>query len=292
MTSLSISLVRSILATILVTAGIAKIIVPEETAEQKNQRNKWEQYYEIISKSALPVFEIVIAVLLLIPFTSKLASIASTLLFGIFLAMTSYNLSQKKETSCGCFGQLSKYPASWKTVFRTTSFLVTSTFLAFMSLELVQLDSMLSTFSIWIALLFAIIGTILVLNEVMPKIRLRSGVSTQSNLRSRREILKGLGAIGASILAFGIHREQATASGCCHCQYYDHFEPGCCDPYSEKKTRHYFRRCCNTCTGANGYWRKYQPDGCVYACVCYQVCDVLYSCTGGSCHCNDCGCCV
>ena len=67
---------------------------------------------------ALPVAELVVAVLVLPASTQVVGAVGALLLLAVFSAAIALNLARGKSPDCHCFGQLHSAPATWRTVGR------------------------------------------------------------------------------------------------------------------------------------------------------------------------------
>lgn len=293
-TFISIMLTKTLLSGLLLIASLAKLTSPSQSMSLLGQFGINARLLSLIALS-LSAVELIIAASLFFAKTSAIAFIFAALIFGISFVFIVVSLHRGSNASCGCFGQFTKEPIKQLTAIRTGFlFLAASiTGIAILLTDASPITDHRVTYAAFIGAFFAVAGTLLVVVDIRvhETKHARKLFNSDHLLLGRREVLTGLGAIVLSLFSqrwLG----KAEASSCCHCQKYDHYEPGCCDIYAEKRIFHHFQRCCNTCTGVNGYWRKYAPDTCVYSCDCYASCDVLYGCSGSNCHCNDCGCCL
>ncbi len=98
-------LVRVLLAALFLTAGLIKAGASEGFAITIAQ-------FSILPPSAvsafavtLPWFEILAAILLLIPRTAKFGAILAAFLFATFISAIAWALSQGLIVDCGCFGE-------------------------------------------------------------------------------------------------------------------------------------------------------------------------------------------
>lgn len=75
---------------------------------------------------ALPLFELAIAVSLLIPAAAWWAALAAAGLLLAFIGAIGLSLSRGEEPDCHCFGQLHSAPAGWRTLGRNIALLALS----------------------------------------------------------------------------------------------------------------------------------------------------------------------
>lgn len=120
---------------------------------------------------------------------------------------------------------------------------------------------------------------------------LESDRRTEEGLNiSRRDFLKLFGAFTLALATLPV--KSALATHCCKCQLYKHYDPGCCASNPFFHIRHYYKRCCNNCTGKKGGWHSYPPTGPVCECECADpvaTCgDLIYPCTGSACYSSEC----
>ncbi len=281
-------LTKAILIGVFVTSGVSKLTNPNPFKKILRRHGINKQTHLSVLNWTLSVVEILIGLLLIFPFTELFGLVISVSLLCIFTVFVSYSLLTGNVESCGCFGNLSKDTINWKTVLRNLLLLFSAMGLLYINFRENNLQIII------LSAVFAIIGVFLLIMPSIGDLSITS--SSQSKHESlinlnRRGFLKLLGGfIGAvvpiSLLSTTVSAEQETA--CCKCQIYKHFETGC-GCWAEYSLRHYFKRCCNTCNGQLGVWRKYQPDACTEECPCGTgSCDVLYPCTGSMCYPADC----
>lgn len=284
-------LCKFILAFVLGLSGLMKLRNVEATIETIKKYGIESKTVSKIIGLTLPAIEVVLSALLLFTRTSMFLLGLVSVLFGIFSIATVVNIHRGNKIPCGCFGLQDKQYISWRSALRTGAFFLSSVSITFTANQ-VNINSgfnMNSTILVVGGLILSFIGLLLILE---PKSRMTQisnrmeNDSTKLGL-NRRDALKIFIASAAALLALFIPMSKAKAY-CCSCQYYDHFEPGCC--FDIYRLRHYFRRCCNPCNGVKGQWRKYQPDLCPSTCTCMpsQECDVMYGCGGAGCYPGEC----
>lgn len=207
------------------------------------------------------------------------AALLGGLLLLLFVAILLWAIRRQISTPCGCFGAQAE--ASHEQGILRNAVLG----LGMASFALVQPPAVLSpSLKVASAILFVVFGLV-----GMGMLSKRPPKSRPS--MSRRAFLKISGTAVLSFISLLIPTNPTHAVSCCKCQQLDHFEnSSCCDVYQENTIHHYFKRCCNTCTGQVGSWHKYRPDQCTYECPCWQPgsCDVLGPCTGAPCYQDEC----
>jgi uncharacterized membrane protein YphA (DoxX/SURF4 family) len=122
---------RLALAAVFVYAAIPKLLDPGEFAAAiQNYRAVPES---VVGHIALfvPVFEIVIAIALLVPPYTRGAALLGTLLLVVFGAAMAQARWRGIDLSCGCFGAAFEAKVSWLTVTRTLGLAVVSAVLLF-----------------------------------------------------------------------------------------------------------------------------------------------------------------
>jgi len=126
---------RVLLAGVFVWAAIPKLLDPAEFALSiQNYRAVPE---EIVGHLAvlLPVFELVIALGLLLPRYQRGAALLATLMLLVFAAAMGQARWRGIDLSCGCFGAALEAKVSWLTVARTFGLGLLSALLLFAARE-------------------------------------------------------------------------------------------------------------------------------------------------------------
>jgi peroxiredoxin/uncharacterized membrane protein YphA (DoxX/SURF4 family) len=108
---------RLILALVFVVAGVTKL------ADRPGSRSALEGFGvgpKVADKGsvALPLFELAIAVGLLVPVTAWWSALAAAGLLAVFIASIAVSLRRGEEPECHCFGQLHSSPAGRQTLVR------------------------------------------------------------------------------------------------------------------------------------------------------------------------------
>lgn len=80
----------------------------------------------------LPFAELMVAIALLSPLSTRLAAVGALVLLFVFITGIGYNLVHGRQPSCHCFGQLHKAPAGKLALFRNTLLAVLAGFIAWM----------------------------------------------------------------------------------------------------------------------------------------------------------------
>ena len=116
---LAVWVLRVAIAGVFVYAAVPKLIDPSEFATSiQNYRVVPE---EVVGHLALfvPVFELVIALALLVPQYQRGAAVLATLMLAVFSAAMAQARWRGIDLSCGCFGAAFEAKVSWLTVART-----------------------------------------------------------------------------------------------------------------------------------------------------------------------------
>ncbi|MBL8126532.1 MAG: DoxX family protein, partial [Chloroflexia bacterium] len=112
-------LARLVLAAVFVVSGIAKLL--DLTGSQSAMRSFGvPESFSKVAGIALPVVEILIAVLLLPVASAKWGALAALVLLIAFIAGISYNLSRGRKFDCHCFGQLTSSEIGPSTLIRNS----------------------------------------------------------------------------------------------------------------------------------------------------------------------------
>lgn len=282
---------RLIIALLLVVAGFAKIKDPKLTAETI-------QNFGIVPKKIsyglgvfLSITEIIAGLGILIPGTIVFASVISTTLFFTFTFALIYAITTGKSIVCGCFGNFRRDRLNWLTAVRSGSLFIASLIIYLLNSNhgnLLISANILSTYLVITSALLSLTAlvTSFGLFSLDDNVREELAINT-----SRRDFLKILGAFTLALATLPV--KPTFASHCCHCQLYRHYDPFCCAPPGNSffHIRHYYKRCCNSCTGQVGGWHKYQENGCQCECATpVGSCgDFIYPCTGSVCFTGECG---
>jgi len=83
-----------------------------------------------LSGTLLPLVEIVLALLLLVPLTAWWAAMGAGALLVLFLAGMARSMIRGEAPDCHCFGQIHSEPVGWPTIARSSSLLVVAIFAA------------------------------------------------------------------------------------------------------------------------------------------------------------------
>jgi peroxiredoxin len=119
---------RLVLAAVFLVSGISKLV--DLSGSQAAMRSFGIP--ESMSRSAgiaLPIIEIVIAILLLPVATAKWAALAALVLLLIFIAGIGYNLSRGRKFECHCFGNLTRSEIGTSTLVRNVVLAVIAAFI-------------------------------------------------------------------------------------------------------------------------------------------------------------------
>lgn len=278
---------RMIIALLLVVAAFTKLKDSKLTAETI-------QDFGIVPKKIayrlgifLSLTEIVTGLGIVISGTIVFASAISATLFLAFTFALIYAIKTGKSIVCGCFGNSRRERINRLTIYRSgLLFIASFTIYVLHTDYLYQLNHarLLLSFSSAVS---SSIG--LLLSFGMSSLD-RDGREEEKFKVSRRDFLKLLGAVTLALITLPVKPAFAI---CCKCQEYRHYDPACCTG-NLYHVRHYFKRCCNPCTGQIGGWNHYQPNGCQCNCENHvSLCgDKIFACTGNPCWPGQCGCAV
>jgi peroxiredoxin/uncharacterized membrane protein YphA (DoxX/SURF4 family) len=108
---------RLLLAGAFAVSGVAKLV------DRQGSKKALEDFgvpvrLATVSGIALPLVELVVAVLLLPRATAWWGALAAFVLLLVFVAGIAYNLSKGRRPDCHCFGQLHSEPIGWQTLAR------------------------------------------------------------------------------------------------------------------------------------------------------------------------------
>lgn len=104
------------LAAMFVVSAVAKLLDPSGTADAVLELGVPERLRRVAT--LVPLVELVLAVLFVIPATARWASFAGISLLAIFSAVIVLNLARGRRPDCNCFGGLSAAPISGRTLVR------------------------------------------------------------------------------------------------------------------------------------------------------------------------------
>jgi len=110
-------LARLVLAAVFAVAGIAKLVDLRGTREGM-QGFGVPASLVVPASVALPLVELIVAVLLLPVATAWWGALGAFMLLAIFVAAIAYNLARGRHPDCHCFGQLHSEPAGLSTLMR------------------------------------------------------------------------------------------------------------------------------------------------------------------------------
>lgn len=125
---------RLLLAAVFAVAGVAKLF--DRTGSEKAAADFGAPASLAKPLSvALPVVEILAAVLLLPLATAWYGAVLSLALLAVFVAAIVYNLAQGKAPDCHCFGQIHSEPVGWSVLVRNAVLTAIAAFLVFAARE-------------------------------------------------------------------------------------------------------------------------------------------------------------
>lgn len=284
------ALVRGSLATILLFAGITKLLNPASSI-------KTLQNYAILPKAftpffgiLLPVIEICLSFGLLLPATTAVAGLGAMCLFMLFGIGTILVLRQGRVVDCGCFGSMQTSKVNKYTLIRIVLLIIAASGVLFSGKILTQ--QFLSEKLIWvvfISLVCVLASIILIFLQPQKHKSAKSVISSEKRDEvtfSRRTILK-LTALGGLITLLPM--QKVAAGTCCKCQYIDHYDQFyCCTFY---RYHHHYWRCYNACTGQRGSWHYASATTCDTCECAVPPCDYYHPPVNQCCYANECSCC-
>ncbi len=106
-----------VLAVVFATAGVAKVIDSAGTREAVVAFGV-PQRLSVLGAVLVPLAELTVAILLIIPRTRIAGAAGSLVLLSLLSAAVAVSLARGRAPECQCFGQLHSAPASWKTLAR------------------------------------------------------------------------------------------------------------------------------------------------------------------------------
>jgi len=121
---------RLILAAVFVVSGISKLL--DLSGSQAAMRSFGvPERFTRAGGIALPIAEVVIAVLLIPATTARWGALLAFILLAVFIAGISYSLSRGRKFDCHCFGQLTTSEIGPPTLIRNAVLAVLAAFVAF-----------------------------------------------------------------------------------------------------------------------------------------------------------------
>ena len=153
---------RLILAAVFVVSGVSKLF--DLSGSQAAMRSFGvPERFTRAGGIALPIAELVIAVLLIPAATAQWGALLALILLGVFIAGIAYNLSRGRKFDCHCFGQLTTSEIGPSTLIRNAVLAVLAAFVAISGFvnndpgpALTEVFSGLSTFE-WVMLVVAVV---------------------------------------------------------------------------------------------------------------------------------------
>ena len=112
-----------VLAGVFAFSGLAKLVDREGTRTAVDEFGVPTRLIGFLAL-ALPLTELVVAILLLPSATRVVGAAGSLALLGVFSAVVGMSLVRGQAPECHCFGTLRSEPASWKTLVRNSLFMV------------------------------------------------------------------------------------------------------------------------------------------------------------------------
>ncbi len=275
-----IQIVPFLLAILFAYSGVSKLLYTKEFKSALLSFEIFPNWSISQIAYAVPVVELILATALSIPSIAPYGAIFAVLLLVAFTGIVGISLLQGRRATCGCFTLPKKNePISLWVVIRNELLIIACGIFIAESLSLGMhpiLWGVITFCSILLPVLLWIRSSLHKLSAfpVHPAPSKRS--LYLEDTFTRREFLR-LGISGLlGILLLPIIRK-ADASTCWKWQYYDHFDPQCCDWWTWS-LHHHYRRCCNTCTGQVGYWQSWSGTTCD-TCGCGDRCDQMYGCS-------------
>lgn len=266
---------RAILAAILIFAGGAKIARPQPAALFLGAL--WHGLKPWASLVIFFISLIEIGLGATLAYAPLVGASGAGFLFGVFAILLLWARRAGINLPCGCFGDY-KFGLQADSIVCDLMWGSASLMIAVAHTPLIQ--NQIGQSALVSGSLILLVGGI-----VFSISRYRNVTPFSM---SRRTFLK-ISSVGVSLLMLAFYRAGGLAAlGCCWCQYYDHWDPPCCGNPPRFHTHHYFKRCCNICTGEKGAWHHYQSNACM-DCDCSSApCDVMYSCIPETCYPSEC----
>lgn len=112
-------LARLVLAAVFAVAGVAKLLDLEGSRRALTGFGVPEKLAKP-GGLALPIVEIIVAILLLPTATAVVGGIGALLLLLAFVGGIAFNMTKGRAPDCHCFGQLHSEPAGWRTLARNS----------------------------------------------------------------------------------------------------------------------------------------------------------------------------
>ena len=124
-----ITLGHWLLAAVFAVAGYAKL------ADRARTSQSFEEFGvpAVLVRAAailLPVAELAVAILLLVPPLAPAATLAAAVLLGLFTTAIAANILSGRRPTCQCFGQIASAPVGWRTLLRNLALLALAISLA------------------------------------------------------------------------------------------------------------------------------------------------------------------
>ncbi|MCX6149231.1 MAG: methylamine utilization protein [Ignavibacteriales bacterium] len=115
------------IAAVLFVSGVSKIIDPQPFLETLNLIKYLPEEVRIAIATALPMIELVLAVLIIGKIKVKITLLHTTVLFSAFFAFSLYGTIAGFNADCGCFGNTVKSEIGWGMVVRNFLFMIIAT---------------------------------------------------------------------------------------------------------------------------------------------------------------------
>jgi peroxiredoxin/uncharacterized membrane protein YphA (DoxX/SURF4 family) len=192
--NLFLLIIRSIVAVVFATAGIAKL------ADLRGSKKAFLDF-GIPKSVALPasivlsVVELLIALSLLAPSISWYAAIGASGLLLLFIVQMVYQRSKGNAPDCHCFGQLHSEPVSFKSIVRNAICLALAVVLILSG----PTRQGLSIEQVTVEMMPTILGTAAVIMLGGALLYLRKIVATQDDLRRRIDIIEIVSRDGTEV---------------------------------------------------------------------------------------------
>lgn len=116
-------LLQIVLVVTFVVAGAAKLRDREGTRQTLQDFGVADRFSASLA-TVLPVAELLVAALLVVPFTMRIGAAGAFVLLSVFLGGILQNLSRGKRPACNCFGQVHSTPIGARTIVRNAALML------------------------------------------------------------------------------------------------------------------------------------------------------------------------
>ncbi|MFP4547366.1 MAG: MauE/DoxX family redox-associated membrane protein [Fidelibacterota bacterium] len=124
-------IIKLTLIFVLILSGFSKLVNPRPTLDVLQSIPLFPERFIIPTITFLPLFEIILALLLILRYEQDLIVILCNGLFLFFFLFSIYGVAMGIDKECGCFGNLVKSYFDWKMILRNFIFLTFSSYLTY-----------------------------------------------------------------------------------------------------------------------------------------------------------------